>query len=268
MITHMRSSSIHQALYSALSTQYSVLLPCFLKTACSSASSTASAISSTRAISTGIASRRSACRAASPPTTSPSSSAAAFGERNGAIHYYAEKTRAGTALPPRPAARTSRITRARTTVYYRVALGDLQPQRPAGRQRHQTRDQLHLYHLGSLRPRPDDCRSVQRERLSSWIAFFTRCTTRGLNVSRTWDAEQRSDEFAPGLRILCDNGSSVIASTRQAAARIFWISRRAKTASFRRFSRRSPATAARRRSASRRESEPHADHQRDPGHLG
>ena len=36
---------------------------------------------------------------------------------------------------------------------------------------------------------------------------------RGLKVSRSWEAERRSDEFAPGLRILCDNGATLVAST-------------------------------------------------------
>ncbi len=37
----------------------------------------------------------------------------------------------------------------------------------------------------------------------------------GVSSSRSWEAEKRSDEFAPGLRILCDNGSVLTASTRR-----------------------------------------------------
>ena len=44
---------------------------------------------------------------------------------------------------------------------------------------------------------------------------------RGIEASRTWDAQRHADDFAPGLRILCENGSNVIASAHPVSGTIY-----------------------------------------------
>ncbi len=137
----------------------------------------------------------------------------AFGERNGSIPYYAEKTGLELRyrrdlLPDEPDHRRA------DAVYYRVALGDFQVKNPPIRNDtkrtisfvYTTWDRfIHAQTIADLYS--DDDVFVDR--------LFYSLHARGLNVSRSWNAEQRSDEFAPGLRILLDSGASLIASTRQ-----------------------------------------------------
>ena len=134
----------------------------------------------------------------------------AFGERNGAIHYYAE--RAGLELHYRRELLPDEPNHHRAdSVYYRVALGDLEVKDPpvvndtkrAFSFIYTTWDRfVHARTIADLYSENDYF--VDR--------LFYALNDHGLNVSRTWDAERRVDEFAPGLHILRDNGSTFIAS--------------------------------------------------------
>lgn len=137
-----------------------------------------------------------------------------FGERNGAVHFYAE--RRGLELVRRRDLLPNEADNARADeVYYRVALSDLEPKTPPVVNTtkrtisfiYTTWDRfVHARTIADLYN--EDDRFVDR--------LFYALHEHGVNVSRTWDGERRADPFAPGLRILRDNGSTLIASTRQA----------------------------------------------------
>jgi hypothetical protein len=139
----------------------------------------------------------------------------AFGDRSGAIHFYAE--RRGLELRYRRDLLPNEPDHKRAdAVYYRVALGDLQPKDP---------------------PIINDTKRTISFIYTTWDRFIHARTIadlysendyyvdriyyalhdHGLHAARSWDAERRVDDFAPGLRILCENGASVIVSARQAS---------------------------------------------------
>ncbi|MEP7290837.1 MAG: hypothetical protein ABI835_03590 [Chloroflexota bacterium] len=135
-----------------------------------------------------------------------------FGERNGAIHYFAE--RKGLELLYRRDLLPNEPNSARADeVYYRIALGDLQRKEPPVV--NDTRRSLNFIYTTWDR-------FVHASRIADLYSdndyfvdrIFYALNDRGLNVSRSWDAEQRTDSFAPGLRILRDNGSTFVASTK------------------------------------------------------
>ncbi len=136
-----------------------------------------------------------------------------FGERNGAIHWYAR--RKGLELryrrdllpnePDHPHA---------NDVYYRVALGDLLPRQPPI----VNEDKRSLAFVYTTWDRFVNAKTIAD--LYSQDDYFVdrifyALHEYGVSSSRSWEAEKRSDEFAPGLRILCDNGSVLTASTRR-----------------------------------------------------
>ena len=136
-----------------------------------------------------------------------------FGERNGAVHYFAqvkgfELARRRDLLPKEP-------DHARADeAYYRIALGDLEHKVPPvvnDTKRsisfiYTTWDRfVHARTIADLYS--DDDYFVDR--------LFYALHDHGLNVTRTWEAEQRVDEFAPGLRIMDDKGRTFIASANR-----------------------------------------------------
>ena len=142
-----------------------------------------------------------------------------FGERNGAIHFYAEIK--GLELQYRrdllPDEPNHRRADAR---YYRLALSDLYDKRP---------------------PVVNDTKRTISFIYTTWDRFvhattiadlysdndlyvdrlFYALQTRGIDANRTWDAQHRADDFAPGLRILCENGTSVIASAYPVSGTVY-----------------------------------------------
>ncbi len=105
-------------------------------------------------------------------------------------------------------------------VYYKVALGDLVERTP---------------------PITNPTRRAISFIYTTWDRFFSAQTItdlystddffvdriyyalkdHGVNPVRLWAAENKSDPFAPGLKILCENGASVIASTGQVSGAYF-----------------------------------------------
>ncbi|MCC6803252.1 MAG: hypothetical protein IT319_10230 [Anaerolineae bacterium] len=143
----------------------------------------------------------------------------AFGARNGAIHFYAEKK--GLELLYRRDLLPDEPDHPRADeAYYRVALGELIPKEPpvvnVTRRTltfvYTTWDRfVHARTISDLYS--DDDIFVDR--------LYYALHARGVNVSRTWKAEQRSDEFAPGLHILFDSGATLTASMRRGEGAYF-----------------------------------------------
>ncbi len=135
-----------------------------------------------------------------------------FGERSGGIHYYAENV--GLELHYRRELIPDQPDHPRANeTYYRVALGDLQRKEPPVTNPtnrsisfiYTTWDRFIGAETIADLFNPDDY-YVDR--------IYYALRNRGLKADRSWSAERKSDQLAPGLRILCDNGSSVVASTR------------------------------------------------------
>lgn len=136
-----------------------------------------------------------------------------FGERNGAIHYFAEVR--GFELARRSDLLPKEAEHARADeLYYRIALGSLQHKEPPVVNEtkrsitfiYTTWDRfVHARKIADLYS--DDDYFVDR--------LFYALHDHGLNVQRSWDAEGRTDDFAPGLRIMDDSGRTFIASVRQ-----------------------------------------------------
>ena len=140
----------------------------------------------------------------------------AFGEMNGAIRFYAENR--GLELQYRRDLLPDEPDHPRADeAYYRVALGDLQPKQPP---------------VGNTTSRPITFiyttwdRFVNAATISDLYSrddifvdrIYYALHDRGLNPTRIWSAEGRSDSFAPGLRIFCENGTTLIASMKPGGA--------------------------------------------------
>jgi len=142
-----------------------------------------------------------------------------FGQRNGAIHFYAELK--GLELQYRRDLLPNEPDHPRADArYYRLALSDLHYKEPPvvnDTKRtitfiYTTWDRfVHARTIANLYS--DSDRFVDR--------LFYALHMRGIEASRTWDAQRHADDFAPGLRILCENGSNVIASAHPVSGTIF-----------------------------------------------
>ena len=105
-------------------------------------------------------------------------------------------------------------------VYYRVALGDLEAKTPPITNPtrrpisfiYTTWDRFYQAHTVADLYSTDDF-FVDR--------IYYALRDHGVNPVRMWAAEHRSDPFAPGLKILCENGASVIASTGRVSGAYF-----------------------------------------------
>ena len=133
-----------------------------------------------------------------------------FGERNGSIRFYAE--RKGLELRYRRDLLPDEPNHKRAdTMYYRVALGDFYEKKPPI-VNNTKRTITFIYTTWD--------RFIHAETISDLYSdsdlyvdrLYYALQARGVNMARTWDAERRTDDFAPGLRILCENGTNVIAS--------------------------------------------------------
>lgn len=133
-----------------------------------------------------------------------------FREQSGAIHYYAPKTGLELAYrkdlipdPDHPRA---------NQVYYRVALGELAAKTPPIT--NPTRRPISfIYTTWDRFLAAQTVADLYSN--DDWFVdrIFYALKDHGINPIRLWSAESRSDPFAPGLKILCENGASVIAST-------------------------------------------------------
>ncbi len=135
-----------------------------------------------------------------------------FGARSGGIHYYAKNV--GLELHYRHELIPDQPDHPRANeTYYRVALGDLQRKEPPVTNPtnrpisfiYTTWDRFIGAETIADLFNPDDY-YVDR--------IYYALQRRGLKADRSWSAERKSDQLAPGLHILCDNGTSVVASTR------------------------------------------------------
>lgn len=137
-------------------------------------------------------------------------SGSSFGDKSGAIHYFARNT--GLELHYRYELIPNQPDHKRANdVYYRVALGDLQPKVPpvvnADKRVvtfiYTTWDRfVNATEIADLYS-PDDY-FVDR--------LYYALHARGIEGARTWSAERRTDDSAPSIRILCDNGDTFVAS--------------------------------------------------------
>jgi hypothetical protein len=136
-----------------------------------------------------------------------------FGDRNGAIHYYAEKK--GLELRYRRDLLPNEPDHPRAdAAYYRVALGDLLPKDPPI-VNSTKRTLTFIYTTWDRFVNARTIADLYSEDDTFVDRLFYALHARGLNVTRSWNAEQRSDEFAPGLRVLFDSGATLIASTQR-----------------------------------------------------
>ncbi len=136
-----------------------------------------------------------------------------FGERNGSIYYYAkikglELAYRRDLLPDEPNNANA------DEKYYRIALGDVEYKDPPivnTTKRtisfiYTTWDRfVHARTIADLYS--DDDYFVDR--------LFYALHNHGVNVTRSWEAETRSDPFAPGIRVMRDNGTMFTASTKR-----------------------------------------------------
>ena len=142
-----------------------------------------------------------------------------FGSRNGAIHFYAELK--GLELQYRRDLLPDEADHPRADArYYRLALSDLRRKEPPVV--NDTKRTITFIYTTWDRFIPaktiadlysDSDRFVDR--------LFYALQARGIDATRTWDAQHRNDDFAPGLRILCENGARVIASAHPVNGTIY-----------------------------------------------
>lgn len=140
----------------------------------------------------------------------------AFGAMNGAVRFYAENK--GLELQYRRDLLPKEQDHPRADdVYYRVALGDLLPKSPP---------------VVNTTSRPISFiyttwdRFVHAETISELYSkddyfvdrIYYALHDRGVNPTRIWSAESKNDAFAPGLRIFCENGTTLIASMKPGGA--------------------------------------------------
>ncbi len=141
-----------------------------------------------------------------------------FGEQSKAIQYYAPMR--GLELVYRKDLIPDATHPRANHVYYRVALGDLEAKTPPITNPtrrpisfiYTTWDRFYQAHTVSDLYSTDDF-FVDR--------IYYALRDHGVNPVRLWAAERRSDPFAPGLKILCENGASVIASTGRVSGAYF-----------------------------------------------
>lgn len=141
-----------------------------------------------------------------------------FGEKSKAIQYYAPMR--GLELVYRKDLIPDPKHPRANNVYYRVALGDLEAKTPPITNPtrrpisfiYTTWDRFYQAHTVADLYSTDDF-FVDR--------IYYALRDHGVNPVRMWAAEHRSDPFAPGLKILCENGASVIASTGRVSGAYF-----------------------------------------------
>jgi hypothetical protein len=133
-----------------------------------------------------------------------------FGERNGSIPFYTE--RKGLELRYRRDLLPDEPDHKRASaVYYRVALGDFHEKKPPI-VNNTKRTITFIYTTWDRFIHAETISDLYSDKDVYVDRLYYALHARGVNVTRTWDAERRTDDFAPGLRILCENGTNVIAS--------------------------------------------------------
>ncbi|MBE2270128.1 MAG: hypothetical protein IAE80_17960 [Anaerolinea sp.] len=141
-----------------------------------------------------------------------------FGEQSKSIAYYAPVK--GLELAYRKDLIPDADHPRANAVYYRVALGDLEAKFPPVT--NPTRRPISFIFTTWDR----FVHALTIADLYSADDFFVdriyyALRERGVSPVRLWAAEVKSDPFAPGLKILCENGASVIASTGQMSGAYF-----------------------------------------------
>jgi hypothetical protein len=142
-----------------------------------------------------------------------------FGERNGAIHFYAEKK--GLELLYRRDLLPDELDHPRAdTAYYRIALGELIPKDPPV-VNDTKRTITFVYTTWDRFVHARTIADLYSEDDTFVDRLYYALHARGLNVSRSWNAERRSDDYAPGIRVLFEGGASFVASTQRAGGAYF-----------------------------------------------
>jgi hypothetical protein len=137
----------------------------------------------------------------------------AFAERNGAIHFFARRTGLELNYRRQLLPREPNHKRA-DEVYYRVALSDLEPKTPPIKNP-TNRTVVFIYTTWDRFVNAKTIADLYSDNDFFVDRIYYALHMRGFDVSRSWEAERRVDEIAPGLRILCENGASVLASAER-----------------------------------------------------
>jgi hypothetical protein len=136
----------------------------------------------------------------------------AFKEKNGGIVYYAEQK--GLELAYRRDLLPKEVTHPRANyVYYRVGLGELIEKTPPV-VNPTKRPITFIYSTWDRFVRAREIRDLYSEGDYYVDRIYHALRDRGIRPQRIWEAERRDDDYAPGLRILCEDGE-VIASTER-----------------------------------------------------
>ena len=134
----------------------------------------------------------------------------AFGDQNGGIYYYAENK--GLELHYRRDLLPHQPDHPRADeVYYQVALDDLRQKLPPVTNP-TNRPITFIYTTWDRFVNAKAIAGLYSENDYFVDRIFYALQTHRLNVTRTWEAQSRSEQFAPGLHILLDNGSTFVAS--------------------------------------------------------
>jgi hypothetical protein len=138
-----------------------------------------------------------------------------FGERNGAVHYFAQVK--GFELARRRDLLPNEAENVRADeAYYRIALGDFQYKEPPV-VNNTKRSITFIYTTWDRFVHARTIADLYSDGDYFVDRLFYALHDHGLNVTRSWDAERNVDDFAPGLRIMDDKGRTFIASAQRRA---------------------------------------------------
>jgi hypothetical protein len=136
----------------------------------------------------------------------------AFKEKNGGIYYFAEHK--GLELAYRKDLLPKEAKHARADqVYYRVALSDLMEKVPPILNPSK-RPIAFIYTTWDRFVHANQIRDLYSAADYYVDRIYHALRDKGIRPQRIWEAERRDDEYAPGLRILCEQGE-VIATTER-----------------------------------------------------
>ena len=93
------------------------------------------------------------------------------------------------------------------TLYHKLQLGELLPQRPTGPESKPSLGRVYLYDLGSI------CAGAQCWPISTatpiilWTGFFMRWKQAGIRSERDLGSGARSDDGGAQIRVVCEDGT-------------------------------------------------------------